>query len=144
MRRVRMHQGSSEFGHRVSERMLGAVCNRMSFGKCCPGIDVEFCIGMQSVSDPPHLQITNTEDSRFVHQCMLCVVHQLRFDAVHQPPEDVSRCSPEHRHDGNGDDKADDRICQRETQRNSPRPQKDCERSESVGPSMQSISHQGR
>ena len=91
--------------------MLGAVRYRMSFGKSCPGIDVEFCIGMQSVSDPPHLQITNTEDSRFVHQCMLCVVHQLRFDAVHQPPEDVSRCSPEHRHDGNGDDKADDRIC---------------------------------
>jgi hypothetical protein len=79
-----------------------------------------------------------------VPQRVLGPVHQLRLDAVEQPPPDIASRADEQDHDRGGDDQPDDRIGQRKPGQDTDPAEHHGERGESVGAGVDAIGDQRR
>jgi hypothetical protein len=52
----------------MGERVLGPVRYVVGVGEAGIGVDVEFGVGVQSVSDPPHAHAPHADHARFTSQ----------------------------------------------------------------------------
>src|SRR5258705_3954596 len=101
---VGVDEGAGEFGHRVGEGVFGLVRNAVGLGEAGGGVDVEFGVGVDSVSDPAHFDAANRFYSRFFGQGGFGGVDEFGVDAVHQAAEYVAHGGAQDREDGEGDE----------------------------------------
>lgn len=89
-----MHQCGRKPGHRVREGVFGFVCDPVCLGQGGVRADVEFCLGVQPVSDPPHPDSADTRDSGLCGQRQFGGVYESGVHAVHQAAEYVAGGGP--------------------------------------------------
>ena len=111
-----MHECGGELGHGVGEGVLGVVCDSVGVGEAGGGVDVEFGIGVQSVSDPSHLDASYASDSGFSGQGGFSGVDEFGIDAIHESAEHVADGGAQNGEYGGGDEQSDDGVGEREAQ----------------------------
>jgi len=122
--------------------VIGAVGDLMCLRQSEIGVDIEFGIGVQPVTDPPHPHATHRPHSGAGGQGDLGGVDECRVHAIHQAAEHIPHSGAQHRQDGHGDDQADDRVRQWETQGDATGADDHRQRGEAVGASVQPVGNQ--
>ncbi len=105
-------------------------------------IDDDVGVGGQPVTVPSHLQPAHTEHPRNGRQVSLGGRDDVGVDSVHEPAEDFDDGTLEDDQDREGDQDADDRVCQREAQQYADRADRDRQGREAVGAGVQAIRDQ--
>lgn len=138
-----MNQGSAELRHGVSKSLFSSTGNAVSLTKADAGVDVELGIGVEAMSDPPHLHAAHCQDARLRGQRSFRGVNKCRVDTVKKPPEHVAHGGAQHCEDGKGDEYSDDGIGQRKAQCDTASAEKYCQGGESVGAGVEAVGNQG-
>jgi hypothetical protein len=121
----------------VGEGVFGVVCDSVGIGEAGGGVDVEFGVGVKSVSDPAHLDATHVCDPGFSGQGYFGGVDEFGVYGVHESAEDVADRGAQHGEDGDGDEQADDGVGERESECDTGSAEKHCQR---VNPSVRAWS----
>ncbi|VXB96120.1 hypothetical protein ARTHRO9AX_200018 [Arthrobacter sp. 9AX] len=101
------------------------------------------CCALQAVARPAQLQPRHGEDARCSFEGVPGGIHEIRFDAVHQPPPDAAHRSPQEHQDGGGYQQSHDGVGQGEAEHNAGRAQHHGKGGEAVGPGVHTVCHQG-
>ena len=142
-RGVGVDECGGQFGHGVGEGVFGVVRDAVGIGEAGGGVDVEFGVGVQPVSDPAHLHAAHPGDAGFGGQRGFGGVDEFGVDAVHEAAEHVAHGGAQDGEDGDGDEQPDDGVGQREAQRDAAGAEEHGQRGESVGAGVQSVGDQG-
>ena len=86
-----MNKCRREFGNCVGEGVLGFVGDAVGVGKAGGGVDVEFSVGVQPVSDPAHLHAADLGDAGFGGQCSFGGFDKFGVYPVHEAAKDVPK-----------------------------------------------------
>ena len=126
----------------MDQLVLGVVRDSVRVIEGDARVDVELGVGVQAVSDPAHADAAHRRDARPRCQGGFGLIYEIRIDAVQQAPEDISCRSAQNGQDGHGDQQANDRIGQREPERDTARGQQHRQRREAVGAGVQAVGNQ--
>ena len=64
MGRIGVDEGAVEFRHGVDQLVLGVMSDAMSVAEADRRVDIEFCVGVQAVADPAHLDAMHALHTR--------------------------------------------------------------------------------
>jgi hypothetical protein len=101
-----------EFGDGVGEFVFGVVGDVVGVVEADGGIDVEFGVGVQAVTDPAHADAAHAADTGPGGQGCLGGGDEFGVYGVHEPAEDVAHRGAQYRQDRHGDDEPDDGVGQ--------------------------------
>ena len=119
--RGRRDQCGGEFWDSVGEFVFGVVSDAVSVAEAQPRVDVQFDVRMQAMPDPSHPHTANRAHPGLRRQRLFSGVDQVGVDSVKEATEYVADCGAQDCQDRHGDDQADDRIGQREAERDTAR-----------------------
>ena len=77
-----MDERRRQLRHRVSEGVFGVLRQSKCLVEADVGVDVEFGVGMQAVSDPAHPHTPHRKNTRFRCQCLFRRIDKVGIHAV--------------------------------------------------------------
>ena len=137
--RVGVDHCGRDFRQGMRQIVLAVVRDAMCRSQTQHRVDIELGVGVQSMTDPAQPHAVHRQHPRPAGQNGLGGVDQLRIHTVDEPAEYVAYRSAQHGQDGEGDDQADDRVGERETQRDAAGADQHGERGEPVGAGVQAV-----
>ena len=103
---VGVHERAGQFRHGVGKAVFGLVRDPVGIGEAGGGVDIEFGVGVQAMSDPAHPHAAHSCHARFGGQRCFGGVDEFGVHPVHEPAEHITHCGAQHRQDGDRDDRA--------------------------------------
>jgi hypothetical protein len=101
----------------MGQSVLGFVRDAVGIGEAGGGVDVEFGVGVQAVSDPSHLHAADFGDAGFGGQCGFGGVHKGGVHSVHEAAEHIAHGGAQNGEDGDGNQQANNGVGQGKSQR---------------------------
>jgi hypothetical protein len=88
---VGVYEGGRQFRDGVGERVFGFVGNAVGICQGGRGVDVEFGVGVQPVSDPAHFHAADFGNGGFGGQCSFGGFDKFGVYPVHEAAKDVPK-----------------------------------------------------